>query len=155
MKNVNFDKTLFKHVENILINCIDYTNNSSSKIDIVYVYISFEWVIFYNVYFKLTNDVFYKKHKINAFIEDVDVSPERQSALNKKNNYELGKVKSLFEESEREVPTQIKIIYSSLTGKNKIKFNYEKLHNDELFIGDDDLAEEWFEELQSGNGDIE
>ena len=155
MENVNFDKALFEHVENILIDSINYANNSTSQIDSIFVYISFEWVIFYNVYFKSMNNLFYKKHKINAFIENIDVSVERQSVLNKKINEKLEQIKALFIENKREIPMQIKIEFNPLSGKNKIKFNYEKLHSDELMIGDDDLAEEWFEQLQTGEGYLE
>ncbi|GHU68620.1 hypothetical protein FACS189413_05930 [Bacteroidia bacterium] len=147
MNQNNFDSKVLEHMKNILVECLYYANNETNNITTIYIYISFEWVIYFNVFFLLSNNQLYRKHKINNFITNANTSSENQSMLNKYCNLELNEIKQLFIEDDREVPTQIKIKYST-NGKFETKFSYEKHHNTELFIGDDEVANEWFEEIQ-------
>lgn len=151
MISIPFDEKIIDHFKNIMSESIQYANNEVDKILSVNVYISFEWIIFFNVFFRLNNNELYKKHKINAWMKDVDTSAEKQRSLNRYCNSELAKIKDLFIRYNREIPTQIKIIYSPNGGNFESKFSYEKHHNDELFIGDDSLANDWFQELQKEN----
>jgi len=153
MEKIEFDDKLFSNIKDILQLSYEYVD-TSSLIEIICVYISLEWVNFYDVIYKIENK-FYERHKVDVVLKNADISIENQRILVRSVNEVIGNIRELFIQNHREVPTQIKIIYSPVTGKNKVKFNYEKLHNDELLIGDNDLAEEWFEELQAGNGDIE
>lgn len=152
---MEFDDKLFKHVENIIVDCLIYANKNVNIINDVYVYISYENSFFYNVFYRSINGKLYKKHKIDSFITDANVSTENQSKLNKKINNELIQIKDLFVEDGREVPMQIKINYKPVNGNNKIKFIYDKNFNDDLFIGDHELSDEWFEQLENGKGEIE
>ena len=153
MEKIEFDDKLFSNIKDILQLSYEYVD-TSSLIEIICVYISLEWVNFYDVIYKIENK-FQERHKVDVVLKNADISIENQRILVRSVNEVIGNIRELFIQNHREVPTQIKIIYSPVTGKNKVKFNYEKLHNDELLIGDNDLAEEWFEELQAGNGDIE
>lgn len=145
MANTKFDNKVIKHLKNILIECLDYANNCSLVSD-VYIYISFEWVVFLDVFYKI-NETLYQRHKLNDILKNVDVSISKQKILIDYSHNELKRIRQLFIDDKREVPTQIKLTYST-TGKFETKFSYEKYHNDELFIGDDAVANEWFEELK-------
>lgn len=149
MKN-DFDNLMFDYFKNIIQKSIDYSGDISGMNYIyVYVYVSFEWVVFFDVFYNINNKI-YERHKLNQVALNVDVSKNSQSSLMSYCNSELQKIKELFLNYSREVPAQIKITYS-FSGEFESKFSYKKHHNDELFIGDDSLANDWFQELQKEN----
>ena len=84
----------------------------------------------------------------------VDTTSNRQSQINRKVNKEIVDIKNLFISDNREIPNQIRIQYKPLSGTNKIKFLYDKFHNDDLLIGDHEVFDEWFNQIQNGSGDL-
>lgn len=120
-----------------------------------YIYISYEGFGFFNVFYKLTNGKIYKKHKISEIIKTVDSSPSVQSLMNKNVNKDLLAIKKLFEQDNREIPNQIRIQYQPSFGTNKIKFLYNKFHNDDKLIGDHEVFDEWFNLVENGTGGLD
>jgi hypothetical protein len=116
---------------------------------IIYMYI-YHLMGGLDVFFRI-NNIVYERHKLDIAIKDADVSIVNQKSLIKYSHHELTEIKQLFISDGREVPTQIKISYSPNTGKFETKFSYEKYkyRNDDLFISDEEVANEWFEELNN------
>lgn len=150
----NFDEKLISNIENIVFKCLQYANNEINQIEDIYMYISYEGLGFFNVFYKLENGRIYKKHKISEIIKTVDSSLNAQSLMNKSVNKDMLSIKSLFEQDNREVPNQIRIQYRTILGKNKIKFLYDKSHNDDLLIGDHEIFDDWLNQVNNGIGDL-
>lgn len=152
--NKNFDKKLLLIIEDIIVKCLQYANNEIEKIESIYMYISFEGFGFFNVFYRLSDGKIYKKHKISNLIESIDTSASSQSLMNKNVNEDMLLIRDIFEKDNREIPSQIRVQYKPLLGANKIKFLYDKFHNDELLIGDHEIFDDWLNQANNGIGDL-
>lgn len=142
-----FDKQVFSYLSNIISESLHYACDKTQQIDVLYIYLSFEWTVYFDMYFKIAGKL-YPREKLNEALPGVDISAGRQLVLIDACNAELQKTKNSFFASNRQIPMQIKVSYVPESRKFESKFNYEKQHDDDLFIGDDFRSNEWFEELQ-------
>lgn len=118
MEKIEFDDKLFSNIKDILQLSYEYVN-TSPLIEIIGVYISLEWVNFYDVIYKIDNK-FYERHKVDVALKNADISIENQRILIRSVNEIIGNIRELFVQNDREVPTQIKIIYSPVREKIKL-----------------------------------
>lgn len=123
MNPKEFDKQLQEHIKNLLEISWEYIYYSN-KINTIYIYCLLgKDEYFYNLY-EIEN-TFFKKHKIQLIDEKFLVTDERQEYINENSMNEIRKIEQLFKEYNREVPFEIKIIYSLTTQKLDVKFSYE------------------------------
>ena len=106
--------------------CMEYVEDRADK---VYVYASCEEGIVSSSFFYLINNIYVECHKLNDALEkgedEYDVSSERQFMVLDIINENVEKIKELCEEYERDIPTELKLIYDAKSGKLKAEYKYD------------------------------
>lgn len=80
-----------------------------------------------------------------------DVSVQRQSGVVKILNMDIKSVINLCKEYNREIPTEMKLIYNIEENSLKAEYKYELVYSDDPVKTADDVAMEWFEEISKDN----
>ncbi|PFH68242.1 DUF600 domain-containing protein [Bacillus cereus] len=132
--------------------CMEYVEDRADK---VYVYASCEESIISSSFFYLINNKYVKNHKLNEALEDgdkrYDVSPKRGFMVLRIINEDIKKVKVLCKEYEKDMPTEMKLIYDVKSGKFKAEYKYDLVYTIDDFKTADHIADEWFEEVKNNN----
>ena len=132
--------------------CMEYAEDRADK---VYVYASCEEGITSSSFFYKINDKYVEHHKLNDVIEELDeeydVSPNRQSMVLDILNENIGEIKKLCKEYERDMPTEMKLIYDVKSGNFKAEYKYELVYTHDEVKTARDIASEWFEEIKNSN----
>lgn len=123
MEDNKFDLELQKYIKSIVEIVWDYIYNFND-IDGMYIYMLLGRVQSSNIFY-MYNGIPYKKHKIFNIKSDFIVTDAKQQLLNKQTLDQIEKIETLFKQYEREVPFEIKIIYSPKTTNLDVKFSYE------------------------------
>lgn len=135
MNQKEFDKQLQNHIKNLLEISSEYIYNSKN-VENIFIYC----LIGQNKYFDLiyqVEDKYFERHKIYLIDSNFFVTDERQDWLIENIVNERSLIESLFKKFEREVPNEIKIIYSPKSAKLEVKFSYDNpLKNENSAIGD-------------------
>lgn len=135
MNQNEFDKKLQKHIKNLLEISQEYIYNYTN-VENIFIYC----LLGQNKYFDLkyqVEDKYFERHKINLIDSDIFVTEERQDWLIENIVNERSLIESLFKKFEREIPFEIKIIYSPKSAKLEVKFSYDDpLKNEDSAIGD-------------------
>lgn len=130
--------------------CMEYVDDRSDK---VYVYASCEEGIVSSSFFYLINNMYVECHKVNDALdkgeEKYDVSSDRQFAVLDILNEDVEKIKELCEEYERDIPTELKLIYDAKSGKLQAEYKYDLVYTNDDVKTADDIAAEWFEEIRT------
>jgi hypothetical protein len=136
--------------------CLEYVNDRADKI---YIYCSYEVSIISSYFFYCINGKVVKKHKLNDALATIngksnftyDVSGERQGMVLEIMNSDIEKIIHLCKEYKREMPTEMKLIYDVRNNKLTANYKYDLVYlNDPDKIADD-IALEWFEQIQAEN----
>lgn len=130
--------------------CLEYVEDRTDK---VYVYASCEEGVIASDFFYLINDKYVEPHELNDALrygeEIYDVSAERNFMVLDILNENIKKIRMLCEEYERDMPTEMKLIYDVKSGNFKAEYKYELVYtHDEVKIASD-IASEWFEEIKN------
>ncbi|MFS8355176.1 DUF600 domain-containing protein (plasmid) [Bacillus nitratireducens] len=132
--------------------CMEYVEDRADK---VYVYASCEESIISSSFFYLINNKYVKNHKVNEALEDgderYDVSPKRGFMVLRIINEDIKKVKVLCKEYEKDMPTEMKLIYDVKSGKFKAEYKYDLVYTIDDIKTADHIANEWFEEVKNNN----
>ncbi|KIV72536.1 immunity protein YezG family protein [Bacillus mycoides] len=132
--------------------CMEYVEDRADK---VYVYASCEESIISSSFFYLINNKYVKNHKVNEALEDgderYDVSPKRGFMVLRIINEDIKKVKVLCKEYEKDMPTEMKLIYDVKSGKFKAGYKYDLVYTIDDIKTADHIANEWFEEVKNNN----
>lgn len=132
--------------------CMEYVGDRTDK---VYIYASCEDDMISSSFFYLINNKYLESHKVNDALEDADesydVSTERQFMVLKIINDNIGKIEELCNEYEKDMPTEMKLIYDATSGKFQAEYKYDLVHTNDEIKSADDFADEWFEEVQRKN----
>ena len=123
MNQNQFDIELQKCVKNVIEIAWDYIYNFN-ELDAIYIYILMGRIKTSEHVF-LYNEIPFEKHKISNIKEEFIVTDERQESLNEKTITEIEKMENLFNEYQRDMPFEVKIIYSQKVKKMDLNFNYE------------------------------
>ncbi|WP_250278938.1 hypothetical protein [[Clostridium] colinum] len=131
--------------------CMEYVED---RADEIYIYGCYEDKF-------LTSDYFYKidgkildRHKLNDAYdgnEVYDVSDENQGFVLDILNKDIRKIKELCLENEREMPTEIKLIYNVKKNSLKAEYKYENVWSQYENKLPQHVVEEWFEEIKAKN----
>lgn len=135
MDQKEFDKQLQNHIKNLLEISSEYIYNSKN-VENIFIYC----LIGQNKYFDLiyqVEDKYFERHKIYLIDSNFFVTDERQDWLIENIVNERSLIESLFKKFEREIPFEIKIIYSPKSATLEVKFSYDNpLKNEDSAIGD-------------------
>lgn len=141
---------LFNELQADMISiCMEYVEDRADK---VYVYASCEEGMISSSFFCLINNMYVECHKVNDALENgeerYDVSSERQFMVLDIINADVEKIEVLCKEYERDMPTELKLIYDAESGKLQAKYKYDLVHTNDDVKTADDIADEWFEETK-------
>ena len=132
--------------------CMEYVENRADK---VYVYASCEEDMISSSFFYLINNKYVECHKVNDALENgeerYDVSPERMFQVLQIIGEDIEEIEVLCKEYEKDMPTEMKLIYDAKSGKFKAEYKYDLIHTNEDIKTADDFADEWFEEVKNNN----
>ena len=132
--------------------CMEYVEDRAEK---VYVYASREEGVTSSSYFYLINNKYVECHKVNDALADgnekYDVSPQRMLMVLRIINEDIEKAAKLCKEYERDMPTEMKLIYDVKTGNFKAEYKYDLVYTHDDIKTADDIADEWFEEIKNNN----
>ena len=130
--------------------CMEYVGNRADK---VYVYASHEESIISSQVFYAINHKYVKPHKVNDALEDgderYDVSSKRGFMVLRMICEDIERLGDLCKEYEREMPTEMKLIYDVKNGNFKGEYKYELVYTHDDFKTADHIADEWFEEMKN------
>jgi hypothetical protein len=132
--------------------CLEYVNK---RADVIYIYASYELGEYgVNVFYKINNCVV-QKHKVNDAVPRFegnpellyDVSRDRQIAMLDIGNEYLRKINDLCEEYNKEMPTEMKLVYDVANNKLDATYSYDLKYSDDPEKISDHIFDEWFEEM--------
>ncbi|AYE50887.1 immunity protein YezG family protein [Priestia megaterium] len=128
--------------------CMEYVEDSADK---VYVYASCEENMISSSFFYLINDKYVERHRVNDAWENrkYDVSTKRQSMVLNIINDDVEKIEELCRVCERDMPTEMKLIYHARSGRFKAEYKYDLVHTNDDIKTASDIADEWFEEVKN------
>lgn len=129
--------------------CMEYVEGRADK---VYVYASCEEGVISSSFFYFIHNKHVQPHKVNDALlageESYDVSTERQFNVLHIINENIEEINVLCQEFERDMPTEMKLEYDVNSGKFQAEYKYELVYSDDDSKTADDVADEWFEEIQ-------
>ncbi|MED4402855.1 immunity protein YezG family protein [Metabacillus fastidiosus] len=132
--------------------CLEYVEDRANK---VYVYASCEEGVISSRFFYLINNKYIECHKVNDVLENgeerYDVSPERMLTVLRIINEDIEEIKVLCKEYEREMPTEMKLIYDVKGGKFKAEYKYDLVYTNHDTKTAGQIADEWFEEVKNND----
>ncbi|MGL5150830.1 MAG: hypothetical protein ACRC7N_09710 [Clostridium sp.] len=132
--------------------CLEYVDNRAEKI---YIYGSFEEGVVSSDYFYNINGKVLERHKLNDAIIDTEkkynTSVERQKGVIKILNTDIKSMMKLCKEYQREMPTEIKLVYDVSKNSLRAEYEYDLVYSNDLVKTADDIAMEWFEKIQLEN----
>ncbi len=106
--------------------CMEYVEDRADK---VYVYASREEGVISSSFFYLINNKYVEPYKLNDALvngeERYDVSPERGFMVLDILNEDIEKIEVLCKEYERDIPTEMKLIYDVKSGSFKAEYKYD------------------------------
>ena len=112
--------------------CMEYVENRADK---VYVYASCEEDMISSSFFYLINNKYVECHKVNDALENgeekYDVSPERMFQVLQIIGEDIEEIETLCKEYEKDMPTEMKLIYDAKSGKFKAEYKYDLIHTNE------------------------
>ncbi|WP_249872884.1 DUF600 domain-containing protein [Oceanobacillus saliphilus] len=131
--------------------CLEYVESRAEKI---FIYCSFEAKVISSDFFYCINGKVVRKHKLNDAINNpidfqYDTSGERQSGVLNILNNNIKEMIKLCEEYNREMPSEIKLIYNVVNNSLKADYKYDIVFSNHPDKTADDISMEWFEEMQS------
>ncbi|KKI92093.1 hypothetical protein WQ54_10945 [Bacillus sp. SA1-12] len=132
--------------------CMEYVEDRADK---VFIYASCEEGMVSGKFFYLINNQYVKCHKVNDALENgeesYDVSPERMFKVLQIIGEDIEEIEILCKEYERDMPTEMKLIYDAKSGKFQAEYKYDLIHTNDDIKTADDFADEWFEEIKNNN----
>lgn len=124
--------------------CMEYVENRADK---VYVYASCEEDMISSSFFYFINNKYVECHKVNDALENgekrYDVSPERMFQVLQIISEDIEGIEMLCKEYEKDMPTEMKLIYDTKSGKFKAEYEYDLIHTNDDIKTADDFANEW------------
>ena len=126
--------------------CLEYVEKRAEKI---YIYCSFESGMISSGFFYKFNRKIVKKNKLNDVILDgekkYDVSITRQKGAINIINDDIKALNRLCQEYQKEMPTQIKLIYDVISNKLNADYSYDMIFSNDQRKTAYDVLEEWYQ----------
>lgn len=139
--------------------CLEYVNDRADKI---FIYCSYEEGFISSSFFYCINKKVVKRHRLNDALIDVsekesfiyDISVEKQRGVIKILNSDIEKILHLCNEYHRDMPTEMKLIYDVTQNNLKADYKYDLVHSNDSVKTADDIANEWFAQIQESSGNL-
>lgn len=100
----------------------------------------------------MINGKYVEPHKLNDALEEgeenYDTSAARNFMVLDILNEDIGKIKVLCQEHQRDMPTEMKLIYDVRNGKFKAEYKYDLVYTHDDIKTASHIADEWFEEVK-------
>lgn len=132
--------------------CLEYVEDRAYKI---YIYASCEETVISSKFFYLINNQYVKPHKLNDVLNDddkeYDVSAKRQLMVLDILNEDIESIKNTCKDYERDMPTEMKLIYDVKSGEFTAEYKYELVYMNDENKTASDIADEWFKELSNSS----
>ena len=131
--------------------CLEYVFYRAEKI---YIYGSLEEKVISCDFFYCINNKIVRKHKLNDAVDTnkedfkYDTSVERQKGVMNIISDNVEKIYKLCKEYNREMPTEIKLVYDVKRNSLKADYKYELVYSNDPIKTADDIAMEWFEQIR-------
>jgi len=132
--------------------CLEYVKNQG---DNIYIYCSNESNMYSVAYFYKINGMLKKRGKVNEELPDCDVSGSMQKAVMDILMEDLRKIEEVCREFNRQVPTEIKMIYDIKKNSLKTEYQYELVHSNHPTKTARAVEIDWFNELNQFNRENE
>ena len=130
--------------------CMEYVEKRAEK---VYIYCSYEDNMISSGFFFKINGKIIKKNRLNDVIKkgqkEYDVSVNRQKGVINIINDDIKALKKLCQEYQRDMPTQIKLIYDVSENKLMADYSYDMIFSSHRSKTAYDILEEWYQ-LEKG-----
>lgn len=130
--------------------CLENVEDRAEKI---YIYCSCEEGEMTGGYFYKINEKLVQRHKLNDAIKDgekpYDISPERQDQVLDIIIEDIEKIQELCKSSNRQMPTEIKIIYDVQKNSVNADYKYDNVYSQSDTMTPVDVEDAWFEEIAS------
>lgn len=128
---------------------LEYVENRAEKI---YILCSYEDNVITGSWFYQLNGKIVDSHRLNDVIKQgektFDVSVPRQQEVNEIINHDIEEIGKLCKKYNREIPTQIKLIYDICNNSLNADFTYDLVYSNIPGKAWHDVFEEWFEEIK-------
>lgn len=133
--------------------CMEYVEDRADK---VYVYASSEEGVTSGRFFYLIHDKLVECHKVNDALQSgearYDVSSNRMFEVLDVINDDIFSMRELCKEFGQDMPTEIKLIYDTASGKLQGQYKYELVYTHDDIKTASHIADEWFEEVKANLG---
>jgi len=128
----------------------EYVDRNSEEVNIVYVYAAMEGPSnFYNVFYQI-NGHLVEMHEVNSVSkQQYDTGMQRMMSVLQTGTSDVSKMRSLFEDFQGKVPTQMKMEFHPNTGKFDNAISYDLFHSNSKKLTNSDIFDQWFEELKN------
>jgi hypothetical protein len=129
--------------------CLEYVEDHA---DVIYIYCSSEDGAMACQYFYKINGKIVKKHKLNDVAnKDItyDVSIERQKAVLDILTEDIKKMMILCKDYERDMPTEIKLVYNVPRNSLEAKYRYDLVFSNDIDKTGYQVFNDWFNEVSS------
>lgn len=132
--------------------CLEYVENRAEKI---YIYCSCENNVIFNGFFYKINNMVVKKNRLNDALtngqKEYDVSVDRQAEAVTIIEDDIKALKKLCQEYNKDMPTQIKLIYDVSTNSLQAEYEYDVIVSNHRSKTAYDVLEEWYQLEMSNN----
>ncbi|BAV37305.1 immunity protein YezG family protein [Enterococcus faecalis] len=122
------------------------------RADKIYLYASIEeGVLSFNVFYQINNKIVFMS-KVNDALENnekkYDVSDDEQLATLDAGLECLQKLERVFEEYDKPVPTQFKLVYDIKSEHLKMEYKYDLQYSNTDDLHSSDIFMAWYEEVK-------
>ncbi|PJZ43801.1 hypothetical protein [Leptospira brenneri] len=150
MEKIRFDLDFQNLCKEVIQVAYDFIGNNERETEVIYFFGTKEQNVSYTgVFYKIKNH-FAELHEVNNILEKkIDYSNKNISTLTTKNLEILEQIFSLFKLDNREIPTQIKIIYNLKENNLESKLDYKFHFSKHKTKRPPDLFDEWINSIKS------
>jgi len=131
--------------------CLEY---SEKRVEKIYIYGSIENnTTAFNVFFEAKGRILHL-NELNSVLEEnnkIDDNIDRQFGVLQIGVEDLEKIEELCKKYSMDIPTEIKIEYDVLKNSMDSKYQYENVYSNTKDKTDDDVFNDWFEEVSNRN----
>ncbi|TGM74294.1 hypothetical protein EHR01_12390 [Leptospira mtsangambouensis] len=149
MEKIQFDLDLQSLCKEAIETAFNFIKNNEKETDVIYFFGTEEQkVSSTGVFYKINKNIVELHEVNNALKKKVDNSNSNISTLLNKNLDILYNILTLFKQNNREIPTQIKIIYNIKENKLEIKLDYKFHFSNHKTKRPSDIFDEWINSIK-------
>tara|TARA_R110002020_G_scaffold323714_2_gene539540 strand:- start:3429 stop:3902 length:474 start_codon:yes stop_codon:yes gene_type:complete len=141
-RSKSFESEFEKLTKQLVEVCFEYVKYDSKNVDEIYIYCSTECsTIWFDAFFRLNGSIV-KRHKVG---DKYEITDQKQLSLVKVSNKIIQQLIDNFKKYSKEVPTEIKIVYTIDGGKFDCNLTYETIWENNPDKDPHMICDEWME----------